>query len=136
MKPLHLAIINGKIEIVQALIDQGASVKGGWGVLLFAALCGENEAVRTVMAPKISKITRSVKRLLSTPSLLEICCNHQPPEAGQFDVNPETFATCGNHPTPSLPVEHTLENLTQSGSDAAMTGIKATTAKADSKSLI
>jgi ankyrin repeat protein len=54
--PLHLAIINGKTEIVQALIDQGASVKGGWGVLLFATLCGETEAVKTVMAEKTSDI--------------------------------------------------------------------------------
>jgi len=89
------------------------------------------------MATKISKIMRSVQRLLSTPSLRGICCNHPPSEADQFYDNIEAFiGTRDNHPTTSLRGSHKPAALAHGGSDAKMTGIKETTAKADSKNLI
>jgi ankyrin repeat protein len=137
LTPLHWAVYKGHTETVKVLINHGACDKGLWGLLLGATLSGKTKVVKAVMTHKISNIARSVRQLLPTPSLRGICCNHPPSEANQFYDNIETFiATSGNHPAPSLRGAHTPTALAQGGSDAAMTGIKETTAKADSKNLI
>ena len=137
LTPLQCAVHNGHTETVKVLINHGACAKGLWGLLLGATLSGKTKVVKAVMTHKISNIVRSVRQLLPTPSLRGICCNHPPPKANQFDNNIETFIeTCGNHPTPSLRGSHKPAALAHGGSDATVTGIKATTAKADSKPLI
>ena len=112
LTPLNWAVHEGHTETVKVLINHGACAKGLWGFLIGATLSGKTKVVKAVMTHKISNIARSVRQLLSTPSLRGICCNHPPSEANKFDDNIETFiATCGNHPTPSLRGTHTSRSF-------------------------